>query len=60
MALDVYYMKSQYQMILMMACVLNRNNEILSLAWAILPTEDGENWHWFMTIFHDTFETFLE
>ena len=60
MALDAYHMKSQYRMILMIACVLDGNNEILPLAWAILPTEDGENWHWFMTIFYNTFETFLE
>jgi hypothetical protein len=44
LALDGYHTKSRFRMTLLLACTLNSNNEILPLAWAIVPIEDGENW----------------
>lgn len=36
-------------MTLLVACTLDGNNEILPLAWAIVPIEDKDNWAWFLS-----------
>jgi len=42
--LDGCYTKSCFRMTLLVACTLDGNNEILPLAWAVVPIEDGDNW----------------
>jgi MULE transposase domain len=47
-ALDGCYIKSKFQMILLVASMIDSNNEILLIAWAIVSIEDTENWTWFL------------
>jgi zinc finger SWIM domain-containing protein 3 len=42
-------------MTLLLACTLDGNNEILPLAWAIVPIEDRENWQWFLKNLKESF-----
>jgi transposase-like protein len=42
-------------MTLLLACTLDSNNEILPLAWAVVPIEDKENWIWFLKNLKESF-----
>ena len=35
-------------MILLIAAVLNRNNKILPIVWAVVSIENTDNWTWFL------------
>ena len=37
-----------FRMNLMLACALDGNQQILLLAWALVPTENQENWEYFL------------
>ena len=47
-ALDGCHTKARFRMTLLVACTLDGNNEILPLAWGVVPIEDSENWIWFL------------
>src|SRR2546429_3143606 len=47
-ALDGCHTKSHFHMTLLIACALDGNNEIIPLAWGIVPIEDTDNWTWFL------------
>ncbi len=55
-ALDGCHTKSRYQMILLVAATLDGNNEILPLAWAIVPIENADHWTWFLKEMKLSFE----
>jgi zinc finger SWIM domain-containing protein 3 len=35
-------------MTLLIACILDGNDEILPIAWGLVEIEDGDNWTWFL------------
>ena len=35
-------------MILLVAAMYDANDKVLPIAWALVPTEDGEQWLWFL------------
>jgi MULE transposase domain len=47
-ALDGYHTKSRYRMTLLVASMVDGNNEILPITWAMVPIEDADNWIWFL------------
>ena len=48
-AIDACHTKSQFPMILMIVCGINANDNMLLLLWALVPTENEEQWTWFLT-----------
>ena len=44
---DGTHLKETYGCILLSAVALDANNEIFSLACAVVSVEDKENWSWF-------------
>ncbi len=47
-AMDGTHMKDQYRMTILSMVILDGNNQIIPLSWAIVPIEDCENWRWFL------------
>lgn len=48
MAMDGTYIKDLYHMRILSLVTLDGNNQIVPLSLAIVPTEDYENWKWFL------------
>jgi hypothetical protein len=48
-AIDGTHTKSRYRMILLIACGIDANSNVVPLAWALVPIEDESWWHWFLT-----------
>lgn len=46
--MDGTHMKDLYRMTILSLVTLDGNNQIVPLSWAIVPTEDYENWKWFL------------
>ena len=40
---------------LMLACALDGNQQILLLAWALVPSENQENWEYFLNLLSDAY-----
>ena len=55
MALDATHTKSKDRMMLLRATTINANNNLLPLAWALVPTENVEWWTWFLSFVKDHF-----
>jgi hypothetical protein len=47
-AIDGTHTKSQYRMILLVACGIDANDHVVPLAWALVPIEDEFWWKWFL------------
>lgn len=47
--MDGTFLKSKYQGVLLGANGLNGNNEIFTLAFAVVDSETDSNWEWFMS-----------
>lgn len=47
-AMDGIHMKDLYCMTILALVILDGNNQIVPLSWASVPTEDYENWRWFL------------
>jgi hypothetical protein len=43
-AIDACHTKSQFPMMLMIACGIDANDNVLPLSWALVPTENEEWW----------------
>ena len=54
-AVDDAYCISVYGGVLLMAVGLDANNETLLLVWALVATENKDNWCWFMALFDSAF-----
>jgi MULE transposase domain/MuDR family transposase len=48
-AIDGTHTKSRYRMMLLIACGIDANSNVVPLAWALVPIEDEGWWAWFMT-----------
>jgi hypothetical protein len=46
-ALDGTIWKNRWDLTLLLAVTIGGNDEILPLAWAIMPTESAEEWNFF-------------
>jgi hypothetical protein len=55
MALDATHTKSKYRMMLLIATTIDANDNLLPLAWALVPTENVEWWTWFMKFVKEHF-----
>ena len=40
---------------LMLACSLDANQQILLLAWALVPSENQENWEYFLNLLSEAY-----
>ena len=47
-AMDRAYCKARYRLVLLAVTTLDADEEILILAWALVPQEDQANWLWFL------------
>lgn len=47
-AMDGTHMKDLYRMTILSLVTLDGNSQIVPLFWAVVPTEDYENWRWFL------------
>jgi hypothetical protein len=47
-AIDGTHTKSRYRMILLIACGIDANSNVVPLAWALVPIEDEIWWNWFL------------
>ena len=47
-AMDGAYYTACHGLVLLVVTFLNRDKEVLILAWALVPQEDYENWLWFL------------
>jgi hypothetical protein len=47
-AVDGTHTKSRYQMMLLIACGIDANDQSIALAWALVPIEDASWWNWFL------------
>jgi hypothetical protein len=47
-AIDGTHTKSTYRMILLIACGIDANSNVVPLAWALVPIEDEIWWNWFL------------
>jgi transposase-like protein len=47
-AVDGTYTKSRYQMMLLIACGINANDQVILLAWALVPIKEASWWNWFL------------
>ena len=45
--MDKTYMKDQYYITILSIVILDGNNQIIPLSWAIIPIKDYKNWRWF-------------
>ena len=48
-AIDGIHTKSRYRMILLIACSIDANSNVVLLAWALVLAEDESWWEWFLT-----------
>ncbi len=55
LAVDGTFLKGPYKMTLLAAVTLDGNNEILPLAWGIVPGECDEHWTWFLAHLRQAF-----
>ncbi|CAM6085496.1 unnamed protein product [Calypogeia fissa] len=46
--LDGAHISGDYPMVALLATCHDGENDIVTLAWAIVPTENSENWSWFL------------
>lgn len=53
-AIDGTFLKSRWDMTLLVAVFLDGNNEILPLAFAFVPSEAGEHWRFFLRLLRET------
>ena len=42
-------------MILLIACGIDANSNVVPLAWALVPAEDESWWEWFLTYLKATY-----
>lgn len=54
-AIDGTHTKSRYRMILLIACGIDANSNVVPLAWALVPAEDESWWEWFLTYLKATY-----
>lgn len=47
-AVDGTHTKSRYRMMLLIACGIDANDQVIPLAWALVPIEDSSWWNWFL------------
>ena len=47
-AIDGTHTKSRYRMLLLIACGIDANSNVVPLAWALVPIEDEIWWNWFL------------
>ena len=47
-AVDGTHTKSRYRMMLLIACGIDANDQVVPLAWALVPIEDVSWWSWFL------------
>ena len=47
-AIDGTHTKSRYRMMLLIACGIDANDQVIPLAWALVPIEDASWWNWFL------------
>lgn len=59
--MDGAHCTARHRLVLLAITSLNGDEEVLILAWALVPQEDHENWLWFLTkiapyltFFHDS------
>jgi MULE transposase domain/MuDR family transposase len=57
-AIDGTHTKSQYRMMLLVACGIDANDHVVPLAWALVPIENHEWWTWFLNYLAYTFPSF--
>jgi hypothetical protein len=57
-AIDGTHTKSQYRMMLLVACGIDANNHVVPLAWALVPIENHEWWTWFLKYLDYSFPSF--
>jgi len=50
-AVDGTFIETRFQQILLLAVVLDANNNILVLAWAIVESENRDSWRYFVMNF---------
>jgi hypothetical protein len=55
---DATHTRSKYPMMLYIVAGLDANDQIIPLAWALVPTEDGYWWDWFCNEVAQAFEEF--
>ncbi|KFX86450.1 hypothetical protein V490_09076, partial [Pseudogymnoascus sp. VKM F-3557] len=55
MALDATHTKSKFRMMLLIATTIDANDNLLPIAWALVPTENVEWWTWFLGFIKDHF-----
>lgn len=58
LAVDATFIKSRYRMILTIAATIDANNQTLPLCWGLVPSENTEQWMWFMSCFVEAFGDF--
>lgn len=54
-ALDGTFRKNGWDVILLLVVTIDGNDEILPLVWAIMSTESGEEWVFFLNHFRAAF-----
>ena len=55
---DTTHTRSKYPQMLYLCAGLDANDQIIPLAWALVPTEDGYWWNWFCKNCKEAFEEF--
>ena len=50
LAVDGAHLKGQFPGVLLTAVGKDGNNNILPVAWAVVETENAENWTWFLNL----------
>jgi transposase-like protein len=59
-ALDATHTKSKYRMQLLICCGLDANDEVIPLAWGLVPTENEVWWKWFCVYLRTAFPSFSD
>jgi hypothetical protein len=54
-AIDGTFWKTHWNLALLLAVAMDGDNQILPLAWGIVPTESADNWTFFISYFRCTF-----
>jgi hypothetical protein len=57
---DATHTHSKYPQMLMICCGLDANEQIVPLAWGLVPTENGYWWEWFCKQCKHAFECYSE